>query len=81
MDYDSLFAHLYASKQSIKEWGLDAREMEVATFVVFAADGKVFYWEIVSQDFGQKPSAVLIHGQTQSARIEVTGFGSAKATK
>lgn len=74
--YDSFLAHLFASTEKAKVWGLRAEEHTLAELMVLTTDGQLFHIEIVKGMIGENSCAILIYGQNKGARIEVSNFQS-----
>lgn len=82
--YDALFSHLEASNTKAERWGRLAQERVLAELMVVTNDGQLFRIEVVGNHLlGDATSqcALLIYGQSKSARIEVEGFQYTKPLK
>ncbi len=78
--YDALFAQLFASDAKAGDWGLGGNESTLCKLIILTHDAQVFYIEIVGSR-SDSPTAVLIHGSGNGARINVANFKWPKAKR
>ena len=72
---DALLAHLLDWRATAKSWALSADAARLADLFILTKEGEILCIEVVGTSVSPiSPTAILIHGKGQGARINVRGF-------